>query len=242
LAHGSTLTARLSRFGAVLASVLLSASATGAAGRAVTFSAPDGTTLAGTFYESSNRSAPAVVLVHMLARSKDEWIPLAERLQDGGATVLTFDLRGHGGSSGSASALTPMVSDVRSAVEWLTTRAPNRPSSIGLVGSSLGANLAALAAVDLAAVRAVALISPSLDYRGIRLDATVMKKLGARPVFLAASTEDPYALRTIHDLVAHDGAREQRLSTSHAHGTALLTADPDLTAALVDWLRRTLIF
>ena len=236
------MTARIARFGAVFAALLLSTSAAGAAGRAVAFSAPDGTTLAGMFYESSNRSAPAVVLVHMLARSKDEWIPLAERLQESGATVLTFDLRGHGGSSGSASALPPMVSDVRSAVEWLTTRAPNRPSSIGLVGSSLGGNLAALAATDLASVRAVALISPSLDYRGIRLDQAVMKKLGARPIFLASSTEDPYALRTIQELAAQDGAREQRLSTSHAHGTALLAADPDLAVSLVDWLRRTLIF
>ena len=31
-------------------------------------------TIAGTLYESSNRPAPAVVLVHMLGESKDEWI------------------------------------------------------------------------------------------------------------------------------------------------------------------------
>jgi alpha-beta hydrolase superfamily lysophospholipase len=234
--------ARPSRVSALLVAILLSTSAATAAGRAITFASSDGTTLAGMFYESPNRTAPAVVLVHMLARSKEEFIPIAERLQDSGATVLTFDLRGHGGSSGSASSLSLMVSDVRSAVEWLTTRAPNRPSSIGLVGSSLGANLAALAAADLAAVRAVALISPSLDYRGVRLDSTVMRKLGSRPVFLASSTEDPYALRTIQELAAQDGAREQRLSTSRAHGTALLIADPDLTGSLVDWLRRTLVF
>jgi alpha-beta hydrolase superfamily lysophospholipase len=242
LTHRSIGPARLTRVAAGFAGMLLAAAAAEAAGRAVTFSAPDGTTLAGTLYESSNRTAPAVVLVHMLARSKEEWIPIAERLQDSGATVLTFDLRGHGGSSGSASALAPMVSDVRSAVEWLTTRAPNHPSSIGLVGASLGANLAALAAADLASVRAVALISPSLDYRGIRLDAAAMKKLGSRLVFLASSTEDPYALRTIHDLAADDRSRDQRLSTAHAHGTALLTADPDLAGSLVDWLRRTLVF
>ena len=61
-------------------------------------------------------------------------------------------------------------------------------------------------------------------------------------MLLAASTEDPYALRTIQELAAHDGAREQRVSTSHAHGTALLAADQDLASALVDWLRRTLVF
>jgi alpha-beta hydrolase superfamily lysophospholipase len=235
--------ARAPAFGAAIAACVTITSIATAAGRAVTFTAADGTTIAATYYEAANRStAAAVVLVHMLSRSKDEWIPIAERLQDAGATVLAIDLRGHGASSGSASTLTPMVTDVRSAVEWLATRAPSRPSSIGLVGSSLGANLAAIAAADLASVRAVALISPSLDYRGVRLDSTVMKKIGSRPVFFAASTEDPYALRTIQELAAQDGRHEQRLSTSRAHGTALLTADPDLAASLVDWLRRTLIF
>jgi hypothetical protein len=69
-----------------------------------------------------------------------------------------------------------------------------------------------------------------------------MKRLGARPVWLAASSEDPYALRTLKELVAGGGSREQYLSSVRAHGTTLLTADPDLARTLMDWLRRTLIF
>jgi hypothetical protein len=46
--------------------VLLLAAPVFAAGRPVTFAAPDGTTLAGMFYEASPMPAPAVVLVHML--------------------------------------------------------------------------------------------------------------------------------------------------------------------------------
>jgi hypothetical protein len=69
-----------------------------------------------------------------------------------------------------------------------------------------------------------------------------MKKIGDRPVWLAASTEDPYALRTVKELAADGAGREQRLSTVRAHGTALLNADQELSRALVDWLRRSLIF
>ena len=90
------------------------------------------------------------------------------------------------------------------------------------VGASLGANLVALAAADVPAVRALALVSPSLDYRGVRLDANVMKKIGDRPVCLAASSHDPYALRTLKELAQGSGAREQRLSDAAAHGTNLL--------------------
>jgi hypothetical protein len=89
----------------------------------------------------------------------------------------------------------------------------------------------------------VALLSPSLDYRGVRLDPAMIRKYGARPLLFVASSEDPYALRTVRDLVTDtSGIREQRLSSATAHGTNLLAADPDLAPALVDWFRRTLVF
>jgi pimeloyl-ACP methyl ester carboxylesterase len=212
----------------------------GAAGRAVALTASDGTPLAAMLYESSPRPAPGVVLVHMFGRSKDDWAPVALRLQESGLTALAVDLRGHGGSGGSRTSLSAMAADVRAAVDWLTGHAGVRPG-VAIVGASLGASLSALAAAELATVRAVALISPALDYRGLRLDPA-LGKLGRRPLWLVASTEDPYALRTVRELATVDTTREQRLSAARAHGTQLFAADPDLTPALVDWLRRTLVF
>jgi alpha-beta hydrolase superfamily lysophospholipase len=168
---------------------------------------------------------------------------MAERLQEAGATVLAFDLRGHGSSAGSPAVLGPMAGDVGAAIDWLATRPNVRPGAIAVVGASLGANLAAIAAAGKTTVRAVALLSPSLDYRGVRLDAATMKRLGARPVWLAASSEDPYALRTLKELIGDTArSREQHVSSVRGHGTPLLTADPDLARTLMDWLRRTLIF
>jgi dienelactone hydrolase len=213
-----------------------------ATGRPVGFAAPDGTNLSAVLYEANNRPAPGIVLVHMLGRSKDEWTWIADRLQESGATVLALDLRGHGASGGSPALLAPMVSDVGAALDWLAARPNVRAGALGVVGASLGANRAALAAADRGAVRAIALVSPSLDYRGVRLDGTSIKKLGARPMWLSASTEDPYALRTLKEIQAAAGAREQFLSTARAHGTGLLGADPELTRSLMDWLRRTLVF
>ncbi|MBA3271729.1 MAG: alpha/beta fold hydrolase [Acidobacteria bacterium] len=228
---------------AVAATIVMVIDATAiAAGRNVTFVSTDGTSLAGQFYEAFNPPTPGVVLVHMMGRSKDEWSPTAERLQDAGITVLAMDLRGHGSSGGNGAMLAPMVGDVQAAVQWLPARPGVRPDALAVVGASLGANLAAIAAAGVATVRGVALISPSLDYRGVRIDATVMRKIGNRPVWRAASTDDPYALRTVKELATGSGAREQRLSGARAHGTALLGADPELATGLVDWLRRTLIF
>jgi len=229
------------RGAAALLAVLGSVVPAAASGRPVSWTAADGTQLAGMLYEAG-RQAPGVVLVHMLGRSKDEWAVVAARLQEAGATVLAMDLRGHGGSGGNGGSFGPMPGDIRTAVEWLSARGGIRPGALALVGASLGATLAVMAAAELPSVRAVGLISPSLDYRGLRLDAALLKKLGSKAVWLVASTEDPYALRTIREIAGSDGVREQRLSAMRAHGTALFSADPDLTAALVDWLRRTLIF
>ena len=88
-------------------------STTSAAGRAVNFAASDGTQLSATLYDSSNHPAPAVVLVHMLGRSRDDWDNVATRLADAGLVVLAIDLRGHGRSSGAAAMLPPMVDDVQ---------------------------------------------------------------------------------------------------------------------------------
>lgn len=226
----------------IVALFVLIAAHAAAAGRPVAFTAADGTALVGMLYEASARPAPGVVLVHMLGRSKDEWAPFAERLQNAGLTALAFDLRGHGRSAGNGSELPAMVGDVRAAVGFLSAHPSVRPSPVAIVGASLGANLAGIVAAESAAVRAIALISPSLEYRGLRLDLATMKKIGDRPIWLTASTEDPYALRTVKELAAGQTGREQRLSSVRAHGTALFSADQDLAAALVDWLRRTLIF
>lgn len=228
---------------ALVAFGLLAASTAEASGRAVTFPSLDGTTLAGEFFEASSRPAPGVVLVHMLSRTKSDWSAVADRLQEAGITALTIDLRGHGGSSGSAQALPEMVQDVRAAVQWLAGRPGIRPESVGLVGASLGASLSLLASVELPTVRVIGLLSPSLDYRGLRTDIGLVKRLGGRSMWLAASAEDPLALRTLRDFAADNtGPREQVISTAAAHGTVLLERDPEVGRSLVDWLRRSLLF
>lgn len=230
------------RTAVALLAALLGLPPAAAAAETVQLRASDGTTLAATLYPSPRGPAPAIVLVHMLTRTRDDWRPFAERLQAAGATCLAIDLRGHGGSGGSAAPSTAMTLDVQAAVAWLGARPDVASGAVGVVGASFGGTPAILAAGESQAVRAVALLSPSADYRGVRLDAGV-RKYGARPLLLVASTEDPYALRTVRALTEDEAAgRELRLSTVPAHGARLLDRDPELAATLVDWLRRSLLF
>jgi alpha-beta hydrolase superfamily lysophospholipase len=221
--------------------VLLAWSGTAlAASRPVALRAADGVAIAATVYEAPASPAPGVVLVHMLTRTKD-WRPFAERLQSAGLTALALDLRGHGQSEGSAVPASAMALDVQAAVAWLTARSEISAGAVAIVGASLGASLALLTAADLPSVRGVVLLSPALDYRGVRLEAAA-KKYGGRPMLLAASSDDPYAMRTVRAMTGENQpAREQRISTLAAHGSHLVDRDPDVAAAVVDWLRRTLL-
>jgi len=226
------------RAGLALVGLLLAADRALGAGQPVQLRAADGVTIAATVYPADG-SASAVVLVHMFTRTRDDWRAFAERLQATGMTALAIDLRGHGASGGAATPTPAMALDVQAGIDFLAAQAGVR--GIAVVGASLGASAAILAAADSPLVRGVALLSPSTDYRGVRIDAA-LRKYGGRPMLLIASTDDPLAARTVRGLVTATPpvpAREQRLSLVAAHGTQILDRDPDVATALVDWLRRT---
>ncbi|HEY7497993.1 MAG TPA: alpha/beta fold hydrolase [Vicinamibacterales bacterium] len=212
-----------------------------AAAQRITFRADDGVALAGTWYEPSSRPAPAVILVHMLQKSRRDWDPAAARMASEGIGALAVDLRGHGESQGSAQDYGGMAQDIRAARRWLATRAEVNPSRIGIAGASLGATLAAQVAAEDPSIASLALLSPSIDYRGLRIDAP-LRKFGARPALLVASDDDGYAVRSSRDLQkAGGGTRETIVLSRAGHGTAMLASDPDLARRLVEWFRRTLL-
>jgi dienelactone hydrolase len=211
----------------------------GAAGREVTFRAEDGRTLTGYLVEPAARPSPAVVLVPMLGARKDDWQAVAQQLADADIVALAIDLPGEYLPADPREAAA-WPHDVGAAVTYLRSRPDVRQGSIGVVGASLGASIAALAAGADPRIRAVALISPSLDYRGLRIESA-MRRLGDRPALLVASLKDPYAARSVKELAqAGGGLRETRWSETPAHGTVLLSRDPDLVRSLVEWFQRTL--
>jgi dienelactone hydrolase len=213
----------------------------GAASQRVSLRTDDGLTLAAAWYEPSSRPAPAVVFVHMLQRSRRDWDQLATRLAGEGIGALAIDLRGHGESPGSPVDYAAMVQDVRAARRYLSSRSEVIPSRIGIAGASIGATLAALEAGDDSSVVTLALLSPTIDYRGLRLEPAV-RKYGSRPILLVASDDDGYASRSVKELQKSGGGIRELLMLSRAgNGTAMLDNNQDLAQRLVEWFRRTLL-
>jgi acetyl esterase/lipase len=205
-------------------------------GRRISIRTEDGVLLSGAYYETTRRPAPGVVLLHMLHRTHEDWDATAQHLADAGFAVVAIDFR-----SSASDDLIALGMDVKAAKAFLRERPEVVPTSLGIAGASIGANLAILDAADDSGVRSVALLSPGLDYRGLRIEAA-MKKYGGRPALLAGSTKDPYAWRSIRQLASvGPGSREVRLIDAVGHGTTLLARDPELLGALVDWFKRTLL-
>jgi dienelactone hydrolase len=209
----------------------------------VTFRTSDDVVIAGSFFEPSRRPAPAVLLVPMLTRTRRDWEPLASRLASEGIAALAIDLRGHGESgsaANAASAVSAMQQDVLAAYRYLLGRPDVLHERIGFAGASLGANLAIVAAAASPSVRSVALLSPVLDYRGVRIEPSV-RKYGSRPLLFVASQEDAYSTRTIRELEDPKMVqREQVVLDGAGHGTMMLRRDRSLVEVLVYWFQRTL--
>lgn len=209
------------------------------ANRTVSFRADDGRTINALVVEANQKPAAAVVLVGMLGRAKEDWQPIAERLGEANITALAIDLPGQS-LPADPQELTGWHTVIGAAVGYLTGRADVRAGSIGVAGASLGANLTAVAAASDSRIRSLALISPSLDYRGVRIESA-LKQYGDRPALLLASLKDPYAARSVRALAAQGaGIRETQWTETPGHGTILLAREPDLVRSLVEWFRRTL--
>jgi alpha-beta hydrolase superfamily lysophospholipase len=230
---------------AALLVLLLAAAAAAASTQDVSFRTDDGVTIVGTLFLPGH-PGPGVMLLHALSRTREDWHATAGRLADAGLVVLSIDLRGHGGSGplpegSSLDELTKMMADVRAARGFLASRREVAPNRIGIAGASIGANLAILLAANDPTVRSLVLLSPGIDYRGLRPEAA-LRKYADRPALIVASQEDNYSANSARQLAGSGpGVRDLRLLNGAGHGTNMLARQPDLVGAVVDWFRRTLL-
>ncbi len=239
---------RLARSNTIIGSAILIAllaATMHAAARPVTFRTDDDILLTGTWFEPQVRPAPAVILIHMLGQSRHDWDAIGAMLATQGIGALSFDLRGHGESQGPRPVegdYMKFVLDVTAARHYVTSRPDVLPSRVALIGASIGADLAVLQAAQSPGVAGLVLLSPSTEYRGLKID-TAFKKYGGR-CLLVASDDDPYAVRSIRELLKAAGGagslRETVTLSQAGHGTMMLARAPDLGRTVVDWLKRTL--
>ncbi|NOZ05428.1 MAG: alpha/beta fold hydrolase, partial [Chloroflexi bacterium] len=207
--------------------------------RRVTFTTSDGVTLVGTYYAPTGTANPGLVLVHMVDGRRTDWNSLASFLQRQGYAVLSLDLRGHGESSGNRE-WGKMADDVTVAYRFLSGQPEVDPTRVALVGASIGANLALNVAASEPAVKSLVLLSPGMDYRGVKTEAA-MKAYGARPVLFIASRTDTYAAQSVETLAKlAQGKKQVQTYENAGHGTQMIGNAEGLEDLILNWLRETL--
>jgi pimeloyl-ACP methyl ester carboxylesterase len=112
------------------------------------------------WHVTGDMQAPTLVLIHGWGANAQLMLPLAAPFYRAGMNVLLLDSRLHGQSDGDTfSSMPRFAEDLASALEWLKQQADDKPGKFVLMGHSVGAAAALLAASrreDVAAVIGVA--------------------------------------------------------------------------------------
>ncbi len=137
--------------------------AIGLAYEEVSVSTADGLALPGWYLPASRAPAPGVVLVHGWESARDRTLPHAQFLHAAGFHVLALDVRGHGTNGAEALPISvgEFAMDAAAGVRWLAAR--HEVAHVGLLGHSLGAAGALVAAAAEPLVEAVAGVSTPAD-------------------------------------------------------------------------------
>jgi dipeptidyl aminopeptidase/acylaminoacyl peptidase len=222
--------------------------------RQVEFSTDDNVTIVATVSEPRNvkGSMAAVIFIHQGGSSREEWTSLEifQNISEQGMLALAYDVRGHGASSGEADFSTlfddPLQAprDLAAAIDWLEQSGQVDMSRIAVVGASIGANLACVAAGsrDFNIRTAVAMsgkVSAVFNLAGGEEKLAELKS-----VFLIASEleQDGQRAEWAADLYAMTEAPHQLeiVAGSSGHGVSVFADDPTLQERILDWLLRTL--
>ena len=225
----------------------------------VTFLTDDKVLIVGTYYSPSssnkNTSTDAIILLHMLGRDRNDWNPFASTLSNSsnGYAVLSIDLRGHGesvnqnGKAISFQSFTPndfskMVLDAKAAKQFLVTQKGINPNNIAIVGASIGANVALNYAASDPSIKAVVLLSPGLNYKGVITSDSIRKYVN--PIYMATAGKDPVAGSDPQTLCneINCGNKLNLYQDSSSHGTDMFldkSLNPPLDNLIVLWLDAT---
>jgi dienelactone hydrolase len=196
----------------------------------------DGIHIKADFYDDV-RTEKGVILVPMLGRTKETMADLASFLHPAGYKCLAIDPRGHGRSqqnwqSFTSRDFTNISNDIRAAKDYLSAHGSKK---VSIIGASIGANLALAYSVTDSEVRTIVMISPGLDYRGVKsaLAAPEMR----RPFLIIVSKEDDYSYKSSVQIDRLSGSEETKLDVFEGlgHGTEMFK-DRKILKVIREWL------
>lgn len=157
----------------------------------VSFRTSDGVTLRGRLWPGGST---AVLFSHMYGTTQSIWDDLAGRLAAQGYTVLTFDFRGVGTSSGRL-VIANVYRDTLAAVRFIRTR---NPKKIVVAGASMGGTSSIIAAGQ-TAVDGLVVIASGMVFQGLNVHP-YLADLRMPKLFIVGRSDRPFidSVRTMY--------------------------------------------
>lgn len=213
----------------------------------VTFQTTDRVTIVGDWL-SPPLTKNAVLLVHMMPATRRSFAPLAEALAKATFSTLAIDLRGHGESTDQGGKKLNYQNfsdaehqasrlDIDAAMNFLKGKGFHE-THIFFVGASIGANLSLDAMYRYSSTWRGVLLSPGLDYRGVKTEQPMKSLSKSQKVWLIAAKGDGYSADSVRAL--------QKLNSLSAtltvfdgsdHGTTLFASQPTLIQDIVKYFK-----
>ncbi|MBU0461004.1 MAG: alpha/beta fold hydrolase [Nanoarchaeota archaeon] len=213
-----------------------------AAGKGVDFTIETGDykTIKGTFYNvGADKTA---ILIHMMVKDRHTWDNFVPIMINAGYNVVAYDSRGHGESSGDwqkfiKQDFTDMYLDVKAVKQYLGEQGVS--GKLVIIGASIGANVALKYATTDEDVKAIVMLSPGTDYRGVTTKDIVPDYRGS--IMFVVSSGDSYSVKSATELYALAGMPEAKKTyvqySGNAHGTDMFIENP-LADDIVEWLKK----
>lgn len=215
----------------------------------VKFKTNDGVEIAGDYYNDFNNKK-ALLLLHMMPANKESYEKFANNGLKNGFNSLAIDLRGHGESTVQNDKILnytkfsdiehqKSILDVSAAVDFLNSKGFIK-ENIYIIGASIGANLALEYLTKNHEVKKAVLISPGLDYRGIKTDKFIKDLIVGQELFFIFSEEDVYSFESVNkllDLMPKGVSIKEKIYQYAGHGTDILISVKDASDLIIEWLR-----
>ncbi len=195
--------------------------------------------------------APAIILIHQGGSSMEEWyaLPLWQRFLDEGYAILAYDIRQHGKSAKDDGDINDLFNnpnrapfDLLAAIKFLEQDTRIDSLRIGIVGASIGANLACVAAAS-EKYHVKSAVSISAKVSAVQNLSGQKGPLSFRNVFYIASKEEQNGMRAqwANELYAEtSGNKKLEIAEGDKHGSFILRENESLEKSIVEWFRETL--
>jgi len=215
----------------------------------VALTTEDGLTVAGTYQAAPGvDSGPAVLLLHQYGNDRHDYDAIWSLFHESGLATLAIDFRSHGESDQASVSTEELLSDpdqlrhdVEAALDWLASKEEVDPARIGVMGLSVGANMAVVANHNRTAWGVASIVAFSARLSAVEALASTSALDLESALYVASEGEEPQATDAVslYDLTAEPHRVELVLGTS-SHGADLLQASADARQGSVDWFAEQL--